>query len=117
LPARHHAGAFGAFRQDPMKQASANAQAAIVMMWEAGLGFEFIIHKTYAAKRRPMLGPQLHADATQGCQPIRHQAFAASFVDGRSSPIRDNNLKAALTSCKRSSQSGWTATNYDDVGL
>jgi hypothetical protein len=33
------------------------------------------------------------------------------------SPIRNNNFKAATASSKRSSESGWTATNYEDVSF
>jgi hypothetical protein len=64
-----------------------------------------------------MLRAQLHANPTQGCDPVRHQAFRANFIDRRARPIRDHNVKSALAGRKRSSESGWSATNYEDISF
>jgi hypothetical protein len=100
-----------------MKQGSTNTQTKIFIIWEGCFSFDFVVQKPYASKWRPMLDSQLHADPTQCCDPIWHQAFTASLVDGRLSPIRNHNFKAAAASSKRSSESGWTATNYEDVSF
>jgi len=62
-----------------------------------------------------MLRAQLHADPTQCRDSVWHQAFRASFADGRLSSICDNNFKTALAGGKRSSETGWTAPNYENV--
>jgi hypothetical protein len=100
-----------------MKQGSANTQTEIGIIWKGRFSFNFVVQKPNASKGRPMLETQLHADPAQRCDPIGHQAFTASFVDGRLSPIRNDNFKTATASSKRSSQSGWTATNYEDVSF
>jgi hypothetical protein len=117
LPTRYDARVFRAFRQDSMKQGSTNTQTKIFIIWEGCFSFDFVVQKPYASKGRPMLETQLHPNPTQCCDPIGHQAFTASFVDGRLSTIRNNNFKAATANSKRSSESGWTATNYEDVSF
>jgi hypothetical protein len=117
LPAHYDAGIFRAFHEHPMEQSSADTQAEILIIWKRRLSFEFIVQKTYAAERRSMLRAQLHANPTQGCDPVGHQAFGANFVDERARPIRDNNLKAALAGGKRRSKSGWTSSNDEDIGF
>jgi hypothetical protein len=52
-----------------------------MIFWKGSLGFEFIVQKTYAAEGCSMLGAQLHANPTQGRDPVGHQAFRANFVD------------------------------------
>jgi hypothetical protein len=100
-----------------MEHGSANTQTNICIIWKGRFSFGFVVQKPYASKWRPVLDSQLHADLTQCCDPIWHQAFTASFVDGRLSTIRNNNFKAATANSKRSSESGWTATNYEDVSF
>jgi len=62
-----------------------------------------------------MLGAQFYADPTQCRDSVGHQALRASFVDARLSSICDNNFKTALAGGKRSSETGWTAPNYENV--
>jgi hypothetical protein len=100
-----------------MEQGSANAKTKICIIWKGRFSFNFIVQKPYASKGRPMLETELHADPTQRCDPIGHQAFTASLVDGRLSPIRNDNFKTATASSKRGSESGWSATNYKDVSF
>jgi|ERR1039458_9141985 hypothetical protein len=100
-----------------MEQGSANTQTKICIIWKGRFSFNFVVQKPYASEWRPMLEAQLHPNPTQCCDPIGHQTFTASFVDGRLSPIRNNNFKAATANSKRSSESGWTATNYEDVSF
>jgi hypothetical protein len=100
-----------------MEQGSANTQTKICIIWKGRFSFNFVVQKPYASKGRPMLEAQLHADPTQRYYPIGHQAFTASFVDGHLSPIRNHNFKAATASSKRSSESGWSATNYEDLSF
>ena len=64
-----------------------------------------------------MLGAQFHANPMQGRDPVWHQPFRANFVDQRTRSIRDHNVKSALAGGKRSSESGWTAPNYEDIGF
>ena len=64
-----------------------------------------------------MLRAQLHANPTQGRDPVGHQAFGANFIDYWARPIRDNNFKTALAGGKRGSESGWTAPNYEDISF
>jgi hypothetical protein len=100
-----------------MEQGSANTKTKICIIWKGRFSFNFIVQKPYASKGRPMLETELHADPTQRCDPIGHQAFTASLVDGCLSAICNNNFKTAATSSKRSSKPGWTATNYEDVSF
>jgi hypothetical protein len=100
-----------------MEQGSANTKTKICIIWKGRLSFNFVVQKPYASKGRPILETQLNADPAQRCDPIGHQAFTASFVDGRLSPIRNDNFKAATASSKRSSESGWSATNYEDISF
>jgi hypothetical protein len=56
LPARYDAGVFRAFRQDPMKQRSANTQPIIFNIWKERFSFDFLVQKPYASERYPMHG-------------------------------------------------------------
>jgi hypothetical protein len=100
-----------------MKQGSANTQTRIGITWKGRFSFNFVVQKPYASKGRPMLETQLNADPAQRCDPVRHEAFTASPVDGRLSPIRNDNFKAATASSNCRSESGWTAANYEDVSF
>jgi len=81
LPAHYDATIFRAFHEDPMEQSSANTQAEFLIFWKGRLGFELIVQKAYAAEGCSMLRAQLHANPTQGRDPVGHQAFRANFVD------------------------------------
>jgi hypothetical protein len=100
-----------------MKQSPPNTEAAILSKRKRRFGFEFVVQETNAAEAGAMLGAQLHAEATQCSQAIRHEAFATGFVDRRFNPVRNKDFKAALANCNRSGQPGWTATDYEDVSL
>jgi hypothetical protein len=100
-----------------MEHGSANTQTNICIIWKDRFSCGFVVQKPYASKWRPMLGSQIHADSSQCCDPIWHQAFTASLVDWRLSPIRNNNFKATAASSKRSGESGWTTANYENVSF
>jgi hypothetical protein len=117
LPTRYDAHGLRTFRQHPMKQRPANTQTKTRIMWKGRFSFGFVVQKPYALKWRPMLDSQIHTDSTQCCDPIWHQAFTAGLVDGRLCPIGNNNFKATAASSKRSGESGWTTTNYEDVSF
>ena len=51
------------------------------------------------------------------CQPIRHDAFAARFVDRRLRAVSDGDVESRLPSCNRSRQSGWTTTGNEHLGF
>ncbi len=74
-----------------MEQGSANTKTKICI-WKGRFSFYFVVAKPYASKGRPVLKTQFHPDSIQCCNSIGHQAFTASLVDGRLSPIRNNNF-------------------------
>jgi hypothetical protein len=48
-------------------------------------------------------------------QSIRHQPFAARFVNWRALSIRDNHSEPALPRGNRRCQSRWPAANYEHI--
>ncbi|SPF41101.1 hypothetical protein SBA4_2640004 [Candidatus Sulfopaludibacter sp. SbA4] len=60
-------------------------------------------------------GRQVDAQRARGGQSIRHDAFAAGFIDGRHGAIGEQHLKSAPAGGDGGGQPGRAAPDYENV--
>jgi len=72
--------------------------------------------KADSAKSETLLGIERNAQLAQRRERIRHQAFAASFIDRWLCGVRHHHVEAFELRRNRSGQARWSAAGYEDVG-
>jgi hypothetical protein len=73
------------------------------------------VHKPNSCKRSSGNSGQIHSKSTERTQSIRHDSFAAGFIDGRTGGVRHGNAKPAFRRRNARRKSGRTSANDEDI--
>ena len=101
--------------QQLMQNCAPNSVACPVR--EIRLHLSVAVRETNAAKWRCLPGTYTNAQLAKRCQAIRHDAFAARFVDGRLRAVNDGDSKTRLSSRNGRRQSGGTPAGNEHFGV
>jgi phage-related protein len=77
----------------------------------------FSSYKLDAAKLAGLIAMQAHAQVLQDFHAVRHQAFAASFVDGRRGTIDHHGAQALAASGDACGKTGRSAADDENVSI
>ena len=111
-PGQADAGGLGAGDHEAVQRGAAESQA--VAPREGGFHGGFALSKTDAAEGDAAGQVEVDAQRARGGHAVRHNALAASFVDGRNGTIRERDIETAAARGDGGGQSGGTAADHED---
>ena len=115
LPEKRNAEGFRPFDHQAVQDSAAHADAAVG--GKIRFGAQAAAYETNATKGSGIFFRNENSQLRE-CRPaIRHQAFAAWFVDGRPRAVGYRHCETALTGGDSGCQSGRPAANYENVCL
>ncbi len=76
-----------------------------------------LVYEANAAKWHCLPRAYTDTELPKRCQPIRHDALTARFIERRLCAVSNDDGESRLPSCNRSRQSGWTTTGNEHLGF
>jgi hypothetical protein len=114
IPSQFDTGLCGSLRHDAMQLGTSNGAPALPSREECIRG-KFRTQEPDSLERKGSVEWKLDLEPFERRQAIRHQAFAAGFVNRRLAAIGDDNAQASLSGCNSSSQAGRPTANHENV--
>ena len=74
-----------------------------------------VANETNAAKRERVFRIELDSQATECAERVRHEPFAAGFVDGRLRSVRDGDVESLEPRCDRRRQPRGSAADHENI--
>src|SRR5271165_2575125 len=92
------------------------AQADSLTRREISRNNRAVITKADATEGRSVAGVQFDAESGQLTARVRHDAFAAGFVDGRLKSIDEENIDSVLSQCNGGGETSRAAAHDQYIG-
>ena len=114
-PKRFHPKATGILEQHLMQQSAPDSYA--LAPGESGQNCAFLPDKFYAFESAGLAAVDTETEAAKRDLSIRHESFAAGFINGRCCRIRHEHIKPVLPRRNGCCQTGRAAANDEDIGI